>query len=195
MPLVSDIIQHAYRRSGILPQGVTVSTTQAEVGLEQLQAWYRAQADGLFGAMNDTRLTSSAAYTAKEFDRIINPEGATITLPTTVQDLYSGEARPPLDCAIIVIGNIDGEGAVTNQTWVYDAPMGNWYDIQSLAEDNYAPLSTRWEDQLKNLLAVRLCDDIGIPVSKVLAHSAGLAKLKLAARHGSKRRPLNAEYY
>jgi hypothetical protein len=193
MSTVLEIISAAYRRSGVIGAGVVIDATKKDVGLERLQALYKDMAEGLFGRQEDTLLTSATAYTAQEFERVINTAGAVVTLPTTVNDVFQdgSQKRPPVDgCVITVV--VPGQDPTMN---IYDANRAQWMNLNNLGLTDYAPLSNRWEDGLKNLLAVLLADDVGLPVGPVLAKRAGSARLSIASRYGSKRRTTPVEYF
>lgn len=188
---VLEVLQAGWRRSGLIGLGVTINAAQKTVGLERLQDLYEDMAEGLFGRLTDKRLTTAAAYEAQEFERVLNTAAAVVTLPETVTDPVDGCSRTPLDGAIIVVG-VPGSDPTIN---IYESNRAEWQDVSSLALNDVAPLSGRFSDSLKNLLATFLLDDIGGQVSPVLAKRASTARLKIGSRYGSLRRSSPSEFF
>lgn len=191
MATVLNVIESAYRRSGVLPAGANVDSVQHGVGLDRLQSLFREMADSLFGAVTEYQLPDNTAYEATEFQRIINTYAAVITMPLVVRDDFSGEERPPLDCAVNIEVTPGGEPHV----WLYESNRGEWQDTSTLTLVGYCPLTTRWEEGVKNLLAAAIADDIGNPITPFLAKRAGSARLAIASRYGSQRRPVPTEFF
>ncbi len=205
MATVLEIIQPAYRRSGVLGAGVTIDKTKKDVGLELLQDLYRDLCNGTMGKLNDKYLNSNTAYEALEFERVFNTVGATVTLPALVREFPGGpfpyqfestltsasEQRPPCDgCVIQVV--VPGTDPHTH---IYDSGRGEWQDIEALALTTYAPLSSRYTNSLRNLLAVYIADDVGTPIGPVLAKRASAAKVAFASRYGSSRPNTPQEFF
>lgn len=193
MSTVLEVIQAGWRRSGVIGAGVIIDATKKDVGLERLQALYKDMSEGLFGRMTDVVLTTNAAYTANEFERVVNTAGAVVTLPATVNDKFAEASilRTPMDGCIIQVV-VPGSEPVTS---IYDAAKAQWQPIDALVLTDHCPLTTRWDDAIKNLLAVMLADDVGVPVGPVLAKRAGSARLSIASRYGSARRTDATEYF
>lgn len=193
MSTVLQVISVAYRRSGVIGAGVVLDATKKDVGLERLQALYMDMSEGLFGRMEAKYLTTNAAYTAQEFEQVINTAGAVVTLPATVNDHFAEASilRPPMDGCIIRV-TVPGSEPVTS---IYDISKAQWQPIDALALTDHAPLTTRWDDGIKNVLAVMLADDVGLPIGPVLAKRAGAARLSMASRYGSARRTTPVEFY
>jgi hypothetical protein len=205
MATVLEIIQPAYRRSGVLGAGVTIDKTKKDVGLELLQDLYRDLCNGTMGQLRDKYLTSNTAYTAQEFERVFNTAAAVVTLPTLVRDFPAGpvpysyestltansQERPPCDgCVIQVV--VPGSDPHTH---IYDSGRGEWQDIEALALTTFAPLSSRYTNSLRNLLAAYIADDVGTPIGPVLAKRASAAKVAFASRHGSTRPNTPQEFF
>lgn len=192
MASVVDTIQSAYRRGGIVAAGVNINAKQKDIGLERLKGWYNRMAlGGKFGALHDKRLTTADAYEAQEYERVINTAAAAITLPSTVQDDFDGTDRTPRDMCVITTV-VPGSNPVVK---VYDAVMAAWVDINSLTLTGYAPLTFRYDDHIKNLLAVELCDEVGYSIPPMLALNAKAAQVEFASRHGSDRKPVQHEFF
>lgn len=190
MTSVTDTIKSAYRRSGVLAAGVNVDSTNMGVGLEQLQGMYQGfVGTRLFGELELVTLTSANAYTAVPWTRVLNTAGAAVTYPVTVQNPDDGETQAPDDGAIVVVSNSTSHSPDVR---IYDAYLANWQQIANLGLNDYAPMTFRFDDHIKNLLAVKIADDVGNPVSKLLVYQAGLAKNALAML---RKRVTRLEYY
>jgi hypothetical protein len=185
MSSVRDVIKSAYRRSGVKAAGANITAVEYNTGIERLQAMYdKMVSDGLFGRFTDKRLTSATAYEAKERERVYNPSGAVVTYPTSVLDCISGLTRTPLDGTIIsvIVPGSDPE------IKIWDAFRGEWQATKGLTLSSFAPMTSMFDDAIKNFLAVVLADDVGNPVSPLLAKQASTAKLSLSNRYASPRR-------
>lgn len=181
MATCREVIQSAYRRSGVLALGMTMNELQATVGLELLVGMYQNLiVGGMFGRAEDEVYDSPSDYVAKEGHRIFNKQGATITLPDLVYDRSLGEDRQPHDGSFITIVNPDAD--TYTEQYIYDRSTGQWVGLHSLALGSEAPLTGRFEDHIKNMLAVRLLGELGQSVPTVLARNEGLARLALANR-------------
>lgn len=187
------VIQSAYRRSGIMAMGVNMNAAQAEVGLELLVGLYQnLLVGGMFGRTIDEVYDSATAYEAKEGYRIYNNQGATITLPALVTDERTGEERQPRDGAFITIVNPDAD--VPTEQYIYDRAFGGWVGLHSLALATEAPLTGRFDDHIKNMLAVRLLGESGQPTPMELMRAEGRARLALATRRDGERKTGEAPY-
>lgn len=192
MTTCSDVINSAYRRSGVLGLAVIPNSEQATVGFELLKGMYERMAQGLFGSLVDYYL-SSGNYTAKENQRIYKVSGASvITIPPTVTDASTGLTRAPMDGAFIGITD-----PVTNvpALWIYNTGLGKWQELYTLAITDVAPLSAQFEEPLKFMLAVLLCDENSMEPTRMLASNAGLGKLAIASRYSSARKSTVQVYY
>jgi len=187
------VIQSAYRRSGIMATGVNMNAAQAEVGLELLVGLYQNLiVGGMFGRAIDEVYDSATAYEAKEGYRVYNKQGATITLPELVTDECNGGMRQPRDGAFITIVNPDA--AVPTEQYIYDRSFGGWVGLHSLALATEAPLTGRFDDHIKNMLAVRLLGEAGQPVPLELTRAEGRARLALSTRRDGERRTGESVY-
>lgn len=185
MTTCREVIQSAYRRSGILAAGINMNASQAEIGLELLVGMYQNLiVGGMFGRATEKFLDSASAYEAEEGQRIFNKEDATITLPVEVRG-DDGDMRQPRDGAFVTI--VNPTTGVARQH-LYDGVIGQWQDIHSLALASEAPLSGRFEDHIKNMLAVRLLGESGQPTPLELTRSEGRARLALSTRRDGERR-------
>jgi hypothetical protein len=199
---VLKVIERAYRRSGVKGMSAVITAAQKDVGLERLQDLFMDLSNGTFGALHDKRLTTNAAYTACEFERVINTAGAVVSLPATVQgdscdpqfDYDFGgtsSARTPVDgCVIVVV--VPG---VSSQCSIYDSSAAAWQRVDALALNDECPLTNRWSDAVTNILATYLADDVGTPLSPGLAKKAVVGRMGLATRYGSIRRNIQHEFF
>lgn len=195
MATCETIITVAWRRSGVYGGGVSIPNTQMTIGLERLQDMYNNMVgEGLLGRFNDVYLMTGQEYTAKEQDRIYRSDNTTVvTIPTAVTDDNSGVIRTPLDRgAIIVVSPFDDDPTTLS---IWDAYTGAWVDVDGLTMDSYAPFSKRFEEGLKNYLAIKLADEGGYSIRPSLARDAGLFKIQLASRYDAPRRTTRVGSY
>jgi hypothetical protein len=204
MATCAEVIRSAFRRSGVAAAAVTLSAANQQIGLERLQGMYiEWVGSGLFGKFCDYYLTSGD-YTAKEFQRIFKADDASVvTIPDTVTDACTGLTRAPLDGACIVVVDPNTSETQTEPETdagfeagihLYDALKG-WSTLNDLEVTDYAPLSGRFEEGIKSLLAVALCDEYGYSIPPKLARDAGMAKLRIVSRNDRPRKPSRVEYY
>lgn len=200
MATCRDVIRSAFRRSGVRAAGVRLTATENDVGLERLKGMYlNFLATGLLGQLTDYYLgvaanASHGTYTALENQRIFKADVTiTITIPTFVKDCSTGLNRAPLDGSVIVIANPNASPPVLT-IYLYDA-LGGWQVISDLVPASFAPMSGRYEENIKDILAVMLCDEYGLPVTPVLARNAGMAKLTIASKYDQPRKRANPDYF
>lgn len=191
MATCRQIITSALRKVFVVTEGQPAPEAyDAANALVSLQAWYdEAMVGGTFGRLTD--VLTEAAYTAKEFQRITNTSGGsvTVTLPETVTDDISGEERAPLDLAPVVV--IDPGATPLN--YVYDGIVGDWVSLVALTLDSQAPLSTRGSDGLACVLATRLTEHGEPKASTIAGASRFLATI--GQRNGSQRRDVGHEFF
>lgn len=194
MATCKTVIQSAFRRSGIMGAGRNATDTLMKVGLERMQDMYSGMiGSGLLGRFNDVYLAPGSTYVAKEQDRIyISNNTVTVTMPTTVADEQTGVIRTPLDRAAIIQVNPATAPAGAPVLQIWDAFTGNWISVLGLTLTSYAPFSQRYEDGLKNYLAVHLADEGGYPIRPTLALAAARFRLALATRYDAPRRTQKA---
>lgn len=118
----------------------------------------------------------SAAYTAKEGDRISVTAPGVVTLPTIITDC--GAQRLPLDCARV---QILGEAANAG-LWVFSTSKGAWGKANGLALNSESPLGDEDDEGLAALLAVALIDEYGGEISAATVATASAAKASLRSR-------------
>lgn len=191
MPTCQEVIRAAYRRSGILAAGVNMNASQSAIGLEHLTGLYQNLiSGGMFGRAVDYYLDATE-YEAKEGQRVFKSQPATVTLPVSVRDACTGQMRQPRDGAFITI--VDPVAGVPSQN-LYDRTIGQWVELSDLTLQDNAPLSGRYEDHLKNLLAVKLLGDVDLPMPLELIRAEGRARLALATRPDNERSTGRGEY-
>lgn len=196
MSTVQEVIRSSYRRSNIVAAGVTLNAVLSNIGIERLQGMYlKWLGDGLFGPLTD--YFADDDYEAKEFERVFNSAGNTITIPATITDEDTGAERAPIDGAVIVV--IDA--SVTPRTvsiQIYDAHYG-WSEVNGLTMSSYAPLSGRYEEHLKNVFAMELLSEFpvdGMP-TPLQTRLAQMARLSIASgynRGATRPRPKGVFY-
>lgn len=121
----------------------------------------------------------SAAYTAKESDRIVVTAPGVVTLPLVIDDC--GTQRAPLDLAKVQI-----LGAATNKgVWLYSASKGAWGRADGLALEPTAtelPFGSEDDEGLAAQLAVALVDEYGGEVSAATVAKSNQSKASFRAR-------------
>ena len=192
MATCREVIQSGYRRSGLLAFGVAMNAAQAQVGLDLLQGLYNNFiVGGMFGRATDYFYDSLTALEAAEGQRIFNKQGAVITLPAQVNDqAIGGGIRAPKDGAFIVVVNPAG----LPESYLYDAGLAQWQSIPGLQLSDQAPLSGRFEDHIKNMVAVRLLGESGQPTPLELMRAEGRARMALAYRQDGERPSVKGVY-
>lgn len=175
------LFKRSLRMLGELASGREPAANEAADGLQALQGLYKhLVATGALGRLRD--VLTAANYTAGENERVINTSGGaiTITLPTTVNDYNSYGApgagttydygfvglpsgvRAPRDRAVVV------KAGATPTTWIYDADLASWVDVDGLALTSEAPFTQKLETGMAALLAAHIAGeyrDTGLPQS------------------------------
>lgn len=192
MATVLEIIERAWRRSGIIGAGVVINSVQKDIGLERLQDLYTGMTEGLFGELETVLLSDSTAYEAEEGQRVINTAAATVTLPDTVDDDDAVDGiRPPRDCSVVIVITPGSDPDIN----LYDINRGAWQEISALTTGDHAPLSGRFSDGLTNMLAVLIADDVGGKIPPIVAKMAAAARMNIASHYSSGRRPVQHVFY
>ena len=118
----------------------------------------------------------SAAYTAKEGDRVSVTAPGSVTLPAIISDC--GSQRLPLDCARVqIIGAASNAGL-----WLYSASKGAWGKCNGLSLTSESPFGDEDDEGLAALLAVALVDEYGGEISAATVSTATAAKASLRSR-------------
>jgi hypothetical protein len=173
MPTCRDIITHALRQGR-----VTSSPTAKEMawGLTELQSlydqWFSA---GMFGRLRDR--IESGDYEAQVGDRVRLTDGATATLPESLED---DDEAPPYEAGAIEFINVD-DG--TTERHVFD--NGAWVEIGALALDDEAPLASRGQAGLAACLSLTLSEAFGSQPGPFTVRQAGAFKTSLSLKLGS----------
>lgn len=207
-----QILTGAARKLGVLAIGRNLTSAQSESGMEILQSLYlELVGQGVFGKLYDSYITD-ATYTAHENERITcDATVTTVTLPTTITEDWwptSGPIegaydygwsnssttypRTPRDSAIIQIARTNTSSALT---YIYDAPQTNWVALDSLALASTAPLSDRYGEALKALLADKWSLDWGVTPPPILAKQVATANSLLSHRSDRAYRPVSGSYF
>lgn len=192
MATCQDVIRSAYRRAGIIAASVTLNATQAAVGMERLQGMYQGWvSNAMFGRFCDYFL-QTGDYTANEYDRIYkNDPTSVVTIPLTLRDKDTGLTRAPIDNSIISVIDPVGHDPLV---YIYNAFAARWDNVQDLLLTSVAPLSIAYEDALKDILAVSLSDELGMPITPDLGLRAKLGLLKIASKYSKPRQAAVGEY-
>lgn len=191
MATVRDVITAALRKPGVLGAGDTAAAEDAADALPVLQSMYLEWvASGAFGRLTD--VLKEADYTAKEQERVRKDAACTVSLPDTITDAGTGEARAPRDLSLVVV-TYPAAGTVEHH--LYDAFLGDWVRLDGLDLDATAPLSGRGLDGLVSCLARRVAEDHGRSVGPVTMRSAALFESALSSRFSSERRETEVDYF
>jgi hypothetical protein len=184
MATMRDVGRIALRKCGVLRHGASPKDWQARDAQEALQSVYQELIErGVFGELTEVIATEN--MTAEEQTRIT--AGAyTITMPTTVTDTsgttddygetQTSDPRPPRDLSLVVVVTAGEEP----QIHLYDRNRAEWMRLDGLVVNSVAarlseeaPLSNRSVDGLASLVAKKLAEDYGQPVSAETQASAG----------------------
>lgn len=191
MATCNDVIRRALQKARVLAEGEDPTAEQAADGLTALQSlldgWVTG---GMFGALTD--VYKSAAYTAKEFERVRKDAAVTITIPDTIEDPQTGETRTPRDRACI---QVVYPSAGTKQSYLYDAQVGDWVQIQSLALTDDTPLQGLGVDGLASVLALDVADEYGVDVTPSTAAKAARFVANLSGQFNSDRYRAVGSYF
>lgn len=209
MATCQEVIRSAYRRGTIVAAGVNLNVTQMAIGLERLQDMYtKMVADGLFGRFIDKYLNSTDPYTAKEFERVFCAiAGTTVVLPSMESGLYPDPydygfvgnyggmsefpgPRQPFDgTPIVIVDPTNTDPTQITKMYLYDAMAGGWQALFGLTRNSYCPLTGQYKDGIINMLAVLLADEQPMAAPPVVTKMAAMARLSMASRYSSPRRP------
>lgn len=168
-----DIVRRALRLVAGEP-GVPYGS-EAQDALERLQSLILDIPGFLKNAVWRDRFVS-AAYTAKEGDRITVTAPGAVTLPTTISAY--GEQRLPLDCAKVqILGDAANAGL-----WIYSVSKGAWCKANGLELSSESPFGDEDDEGLAAQLAVALVDEFGGEVSNVTGATATASRASLRSR-------------
>lgn len=174
MTTVRDIVIRIARKIGVTPGDQAPTGRDAEDLLSYLQGVI----DGLpllrDGAWRDVILTSAAAYTAKDGDRIA-PQGfdPVITLPTSFIDAHGAQKLQRDLSRVHVIG--DG-------LYVWSASRGAWGKADGLGLSDVLPFGAEDEAGLVALTILAAADEYGAPISQSVVATAQEALQSFEAR-------------
>lgn len=208
-----QILTGAARKLGVLAIGRNLTSAQSESGMEILQSLYlELVGQGVFGKLIDSYITDTT-YTAHENERVVcSSVVTTVSLPTTIdeewcpnQGYIGGDSdygwasgggntypRAPRDNAIIQVARTNLNSALT---YIYDAPRATWASIDSLVVGSTAPLSERYGEALKSLMAEKWATDFGITPPPTLAGQVASAKSLLSHRYDRSYRSTSSGSY
>ena len=166
MSTVLEIITRAARAMGVVRSGKVPTGADAEDLLQKLQDAINAL-PRLRGRWTDVTLTSAAAYTAKDGERIhTSGYSATITLPATYVDANNVTQRQRDMSRVQIIG-----GAQAG-LWIYSATNGTWARCDALVLSDESPFGPEDDLGLASLTAVSAADEYGAEVSALTVQRA-----------------------
>lgn len=153
MGTVRDTLTAAFRLGGLVAVGDTPAADEMNIGLEIFQNMIQP-----LPKVTLTDVIISAAYTAKEYERIFNPASAyTVTLPTAIVDTKTGQTRRPLNGAVVeVVGT-------TSARSIFISEMGAWNRVDGLTLASTQPFGPEHEQGLRAMTAVRLATGLQKP--------------------------------
>lgn len=151
MSTTRDIIRRALRLLGVLSAGQQPAGADGADGLERLQSAILAL-PGLVQSAHWHEVATSAAYTAKEAERVTVTYPGAVTLPTIIT--WDGCTRPPHDLARVQI--IGGSNA---GLWVYSASKAAWSQADALTINSEMPFGIEDDDGVAAILAVDMSDE------------------------------------
>lgn len=201
----------AMRKLGVLAIGREPTAAQGEEFMITLQAMYNELiGQGVFGKLYGT-LVTDATYEAHEYERVtINSTVTTVTIPTTITTEWDSgpfdgprdygwsmfsptSPRPPIDNAVIQVARSNLTDAEP-QTYIYDAPRGKWVLIEGLTLASIAPLSNRYGEALKSILALKLAAPFNVEPTQILLGEYARANSILSTRFDRSHRQASGQY-
>lgn len=210
-----DVVKRAMKKLHVLPNRTEPGEAQAFDGMALLQSLIMELiGQGSLGRLNDVLAT--AAYTAREFDRVHASHGVVVTLPTTITDAltnypfvggdwplignslsgvdygstYSTTPRPPYDRVPIVV--ITDNIPVFN---VWNTYLNEWVVINDLKLQDLFPFADYLMDGFGAMLAERWADDWQTALGAETKRQAGMCRLMLSTKPDSPARPAAACYF
>lgn len=208
MATCQALIKRSLRMLGELASGREPSSNEAADALQALQGLYKhLVATGTLGRLRD--VLTATNYTAGENERVINTSGGaiTITLPTTVTDYndYSSAAGSTYDYGFCGSGNgtraprdrsVVVKAGATPTTWIYDADLAAWVDIDGLTLTSAAPFTQKLETGMAALLATHIASEYREgPVSPMVSVGAAQCVSALTRRADSPATVAASEYF
>lgn len=209
---VRAVAAGAMKKLSVLAAGRSPTGDQGQDALDILQALYKEfVGQGVFGKIYDT-LVTGATYTAHENERCVcnRSAGVTVTLPDTITiefpttigfvngstdygwgNSYTATPRTPRDGSVIAITDLF---STLDLTYIYDAPNSRWTSIDSLTLDSVAPLSGRYGEGLKAILAVRWAPNFNIEPQRAVIGQANSAHSMLSHRYDRPYRAVAGQY-
>jgi hypothetical protein len=168
----ADIVRRAMRQMGVLAAGQEPEGADASDAMERLSGLITGLPGLTLNARWRERATS-AAYTARESDRITVTAPGAVTLPVTVSDPACG-SRPPRDLARVQI--IGGANA---GLWIYIAGKGAWVKVDALSLNDDFPFGKEDEEGIAAQLAVDFASEFA---ESATVNDRTLAKAQISAR-------------
>lgn len=218
MATCQDIITRALRKLNAVQIGAPLNSGEASNALTALQSGYLELVGwGAFGRENDilaqgdwTVLPNQRVRMALESGVATLPDEVPVlppwwnrsawaedswafwpVWPTNPGDTSCNCCRAPDDLSVVTI--VDSTGGVAH-TYLYDAYVGRWTQLDGLLLTTEAPLSRRWAEPLSNILAGRLATDYGQEVSPALQLAISNGINAMTSKFGNVLRPVRSEY-
>ncbi|HEX7720463.1 MAG TPA: hypothetical protein VF389_11705 [Woeseiaceae bacterium] len=190
-----DIIGAAFRQARVYGAGEDPSSEDAADGLFVLQSMYDGWVStGAFGDF--TEVYKTAAYTAKEGERVVTDGAPVITIPTTFSDGSddygggTGTRRAPKELSVIQVVN---RTAGTTETHIYY--NGAWEELEGLTLNSPAPLAYYGKAGLAACLALEMADYFGSQVGMGVGRMAARFMAAFRDRRIASNDRGTADYY
>ncbi|MFZ2769877.1 MAG: hypothetical protein WAZ50_02020 [Minisyncoccia bacterium] len=175
METVRDLILTAGKKWRVFASGETPTAGEMADGLSAFQDLVNGLCVGW------TDVDKTAAYEAKEDERVKTTGAvATVTLPDLVDD-YGGQRRPRSGAKVLAIGS-DG-----TRLSMYRGDKGAWITASDLTLEADIPLDSQIHNLAADALAGRYCSLFGEPTqTQYRASQRALGLLSLATRPTSR---------
>lgn len=182
------IVEKALVTAAIVPIGDTPEADEADYGMGCLQGLFDVWvAGGMFGRLTDVYET--AAYTAKEGERVHTSGSPVVTIPDTyAEDGEAGTDRPPYDLSLIEV-----QDGATRNVWLYD--RNDWVDLRGLVLADTCPLSDRGEHGLACCVAELAVAPFGRELPRSVVLAAATFKQAISHKYGSTRPARTNDYF
>lgn len=172
---LEDVARRAYRLAGYLKFDDEPTPSEFANALQAVQGVYY-EVLVQFAPLKDVRI--SAAYTAKENERVFNSadDPYIVTLPEEIADTDATDGyRPPENGAVVEVAG------ATHQAYVYVSHYGAWKQLHGLSLSDAQPLGPAHDQDVSAMLAVRLAPEIPsqLPPATISLAEAG----RKAIRH------------
>lgn len=202
-----DIATRALRKLGVIRAGAEPKAADAADALASLQSYYmECVTGGAFGRVVNIPLSTAGTVTAggNQHINVLVDDTVTVDLPSTLPTYHWDTWEPCRDYGWglnVPFGGTDGDNVppdksvvmvtdkftpATRAVYVYDGTVQLWMRVDTLTDNDEAPLSARNSDGLSALLAFRLADEFGDgSLSALTIQAANRYKLAMVMSYGT----------